>query len=103
MNIEAELTKYLTKKGVHPIWIAGAIRNIRFSTNSWFATKATMQGLRKSGKERIAKMILLLEVEYPDKGTKGHLSLIYTHDRRHKGKEHRCEYVPATASTFIPL
>jgi hypothetical protein len=102
MNIEVELQKYLTKKGIHPIWIAGAMRHIRFSTNSWFATKATIQGLKKKG-DWIAKMAIHLEVEYPDKAKKGHLSLIYTFDRRRKGNEHRCEYVPATASTFIPL
>ncbi len=102
MNIEAELTKYLAKKGVHAIWIAGAMRNIRFSTNSWFATKATIQGLKKNTEDGIAKMVIHLEVQ-TDMGKKAHKSLIYTFDRRRKGKEHRCEYTPATASTFIPL
>lgn len=102
MNIEAELTKYLAKKGVHPIWIAGAMGSIRFSTNSWLATKATVQGAKLRG-DQIMKLVLHLEVEYPDKGTKGYLSAFYTFDLKRIGREHLCEYTPATASTFIPL
>ncbi len=101
MNIEAELTKYLFQRGVHPIWIQGALRYMRFSTNSWFATKATVQGLEKSG-NGIAKLILHLQVQ-TDMGKRSHMSLIYTFDLKRKGKEHRAEYLPATASTFIPL
>ena len=99
MNIEAKLFKYLVEKGIHPAWANGALRVIRFSTNSWFATHVTVQHLKKDG-DYIKKLVLHLKVR-TDFGKEQYKSAVYTFDRKRKGKEHMCEYTPATHATFI--
>lgn len=100
MNIEAKLTAHLLRSGVHPIWVNGALNHMRFSTNSWFATKGTLQNFKKDG-DRIKRISMHLEVEFPDRGTKGCMSVVYTFDPKRKGAMHRCEYKEVTPSTFI--
>lgn len=94
MTIEGQIRNYLLSRGVHSIWIDGALRTMRLSSNRWFATRATVKELVQDG-ERIKKLALRLEVEYPDRSAVGVLNAVYSFDHGRKGKEHFCEYVPA--------
>lgn len=98
--IESQLTTYLLKKGVHPIWIGGALRTIRFTTNTYFATGVTVDDIVLSG-EKIKRLALRMTLEYPDSGTKRNVVMDYRCDHTRK-LAHTCKTHPVKGSSFIP-
>ncbi len=100
MSIESQLTSHLLKRGVAPIWINGALRTIRLTTNSYFATNVTIDDLILNG-DKIKRLALRMTLEYPDLRTKVDVIMDYRFDPKRK-LAHQCKMHLAGKSTFIP-
>ena len=92
MDIEADIRNYLRDRGIHSVWIEGAIGYIRraLNGNRHFVTKVNSIRLDKHGRDMIGTLTLQVEAELPDAGKKVAGSIVYSFDQT-RTKAHQVE------------
>jgi len=92
MGIEADIRNYLRDRGIHSVWIEGAIGYIRraLNGNRHFVTQVTSIRLRKRGhlKDGIGTLALEVKAELPDAGKTASGSIVYSFSPT-RAKAHR--------------
>jgi len=92
MSIEENICKYLRDRGIHDVWINGAMEYIgrALNGNGHFVTQVTSIRLRKRGhlKDGIGTLALEVKAELPDAGKTASGSIVYSFSPK-RAKAHR--------------